>query len=274
MSRLDEKNDLLLKLGKLFGPLERLAEYPNDYDAQERTEIVARYISEHLLLIQSFGQFKVGQAGHDYNLEYKKFLRALADVPRRIERDEPLQEIVEQQRRAARDAITAVPVPRASAIFEAGSPFTAYCRIRSLCEADVMASITWFDRYISQDVFHRYLQHVGRQENVTIVTCEPPPRAKKREIDRWNTFLDISRLFASERGYDKYRLLVAPSIHDRWLILDNSRIYHLGGSAKDAASKDIFTISVVDASPTNLQIINDAVNTSTEWFGALTPTHR
>jgi hypothetical protein len=56
---------------------------------------------------------------------------------------------------------------------------------------------------------------------------------------------------------------VQPSLRDRWPVLDDKRINNLGGSAKDAAAKDNFTISTVDATPTNLAAINQHTRTST-----------
>jgi hypothetical protein len=63
--RLNETIDLLVKLGRLFGPMQRLAESPDEYNEQERAETIARYLSEHQLLIQDFAKFSTGQPGHN-----------------------------------------------------------------------------------------------------------------------------------------------------------------------------------------------------------------
>ena len=274
MDRLNEKLDLLVKLGRLFGPMQRLAEFPDEYDDQERAETIARYFSEHQFLIQDFAKFSTGQPGHNYQIEYKKFIRALGRVASRIEQEHDLRQIVTEHLTIARDAINAVPVPRSSIILDAGTPFTAYCKLRSLCEADATKSITWFDPYFGSDIFHRYLQFANQDVAIVLVTSEPGPHARRKDIDRWNSFLDVSRLFAGERGINKYRLLIANSLHDRWLVLDSKRIYALGSSAKDAASTDLFTITSVEASVGNLRKIDDTLNAVTEWFGPSTPTHR
>ena len=172
-----------------------------------------------------------------------------------------------------RDAINAVPVPGSSVILAAGTPFTAYCKLRSLCEADATKSIQWFDPYFGPDIFHRYLQFANSQVSLVLIASEPGPHAGRKNTDRWNAFLGISRLFARERGVNNYRLLVGGSLHDRWLVLDGKRIYSLGGSAKDAASKDLFTMSNVEASAENLQKIDDTISSATEWFGPGTPVH-
>ena len=69
MDRLNEKLDLLVKLGRLFGPMQRLAEFPNEYDDQERAETVARFLSEQQQLTQDFLAFSKGQPGHNYAIE-------------------------------------------------------------------------------------------------------------------------------------------------------------------------------------------------------------
>lgn len=273
MDRLNEKLDLLLKLGRLFGPMQQLAESPGEFDGQERAETIARYLSEHQSLIQDFARFSTGQAGHNYQIEYRKFARALGGVASRVDRGDDLGAIVNEHLRIARDAVNAVPVPRSSVILDAGTPFTAYCKLRSLCEADATSSITWFDPYFGPDIFHRYLQFAADDVAIILVACEPGGNAGKKNIERWNQFLDVSRLFAGEKGIHKYRLLVATSLHDRWLVLDSKRIYALGGSAKDAASRDLFTIASVEGSAGNLQTITDTINAAAEWFGPSTSTH-
>jgi hypothetical protein len=132
----------------------------------------------------------------------------------------------------------------------------------------------WFDPFFGPEIFHRYLQFVNQDISIVLVASEPGSHAGRRNADRWDSFLDISRLFAHERGINSYRLLIAHSLHDRWLVLDGKRIYALGGSAKDAASKDLFTITDVEASPDNLRKIDDTLTAATEWFGPFTPAHR
>ncbi len=274
MDRLTEKLDLLVKLGYLFGPLQHLVAHSDEYDEQERAETIARYLSEHQTFIADFGRFSTGQAGHNYQIEYRKVTRTLGSFVGRLERGDSLDQIVSESLAIARDAIHSVPVPRSSVILDAGSPFTAYCRLRSLCEADAAKSIVWFDPYFGPDIFHRYVQFATGETAVTLVACEPGKHAGRRNVDRWNSFLDTSRLFAAERRVGSYRLLVAQSLHDRWLVLDTKRIYALGGSAKDAASNDLFTIAAVEASAENLKKIEDTVNGAAEWFGPSTPSHR
>jgi len=274
MDRLDAKLDMLLKLGRLFGPLERLIETPEDFDEQERAETLARYFAEYPKLNDECRAFSIGQTGHNYQIEFEKFFNALYGVANRLKNGHALEDVVRENLKIARDAIQAIPVPRSSVILKAGTPFTAFCRLRSLCEADAKNSLIWFDPYFGANIFHRYLQFVSNDVRVTLVASEPGQRAGRANRDRWDEFLDVSRLFAAERGHDKYRLEIADSLHDRWLVLDDKRIYSVGGSAKDAASTDVFTITSVEPSAANLQCIADTIENSDEWFGPDSHTHR
>lgn len=274
MDRLDAKLDMLLKLGRLFGPLEHLIEAPEDFDEQQRAETLARYFAEYSKLKEECRAFSRGQPGHNYQIEREKFFNALNGVADRLRNGHALEDVVRENLKIARDAIQAVPVPRSSVILEAGTPFTAFCRLRSLCEADAKHSLTWFDPYFGASIFHRYLQFVDKDVPVTLIASEPGQCAGRANKERWDSFLDISRLFAEERGHDKYQLVVADSLHDRWLVLDEKRIYSIGGSAKDAASRDVFTITGVDPSVANLKCIRDTIDNGDEWFGPTAQTHR
>lgn len=273
MDRLAQKLDLLTKLGRVFGPLQEIAENPGDYDQQDREEAIARYHSDGQALNEDVRSFITSQSGHFYQSQYKQFLTAMNAANKTLESGSEISPVLATRLASARDAIYSIPVPRSSVILEARTPFTAYCKLRALCEADAADSITWFDPFFSSDIFHRYLQFVDQAVNVTLIAEAPSPTAGKRNKRRWEDFLDISRLYAKERGVDHYRLLVSSSIHDRWLILDMNRIYSLGGSAKDAAFKDLYTIATVEASEPNLATISGAIDDAEEWFGPTVDTH-
>ena len=201
-------------------------------------------------------------------------LKALFAVENQIEAGRDLKTVVSTCMTKSRDAINEVPVPSTSVILDAGSPFTAYCKLRSLCEADALREILWFDPYFGDSVFHRYLQHVSPAVSITLVASEPSSNAGRANRERWNSFLDVSRLFAAERGTSGYKLRIANSLHDRWIVFDDKRGYALGGSAKDAAAKDIFTISALNTDSTNLARIHGIRDGSDEWFGPAVSPHK
>jgi hypothetical protein len=271
--RLQQKDSLFVKLGALFGPLQRLIEQPDQYDEQEKAETLAQYFAEYPKLQAEFRTFSTGQPSHNYAIEFRKFFGALRSIENQLFQGAPLEAIVSEQMSIAQAAIDAVPVPRTSVILEAGSPFTAYCRLRELCESDVTTSLVWLDPFCDASIFHRYVASVRPQVPVTLVTSEAGPHTGNRDRTRWAEFLDVSRLYAQERGSVLYRLVVQPNLHDRWVVFDGKRIYALGGSAKDAGNRDYFTITGVEASETNLQSIQAHIDTGMEFFGPGTPHH-
>src|SRR5262249_40813832 len=151
--------------------------------------------------------------------------------------------------------------------YEAQTPFTAYCRMRELC-GTAHTALLYCDRYVSHTLFHRLMEAVPEATQITLVTW---PRAKHKSPAAFDAFIDVSKVFAKERA-DKYRLLVKPDFHDRWLQCDGN-LFHLRGSVKDAADSTVFTVSRLDPSPENLRKVADLVNTATELYGPTNKTH-
>ena len=85
--------------------------------------------------------------------------------------------------------------------------------------------------------------------------------------------MDVSKVFSSERGFSTYRLVVATGVHDRHLLIDNKRLYHLGGSLKDAGKRQPYTISVADVTAQIEQAIEGYIAGGTEYFGPSQTTH-
>lgn len=274
VNRLEQKSSLMFKLGALFGPLLKLTENPDQFNQQERAEVLARYFFEYPRLQEEFRSFSTGQPGHNYAVEFHKFNDALDAVRYMLIGGASLETILHERIAIAQLAIDSIPTPSTSVILEAGSPFTAYCRLCELCETDATSSLFWLDPYLGASVFPRYISKVRSTVPITLVTCDPGPNTGSRDRTRWSEFLDLSRLFASERGPSFYSLFVHPSLHDRWVVFDEKRIYSLGGSAKDAAQKDYFTIAEVEATPTNLKQIRELINGGSEFFGPTTPVHK
>ncbi len=274
MDHLQGKYGLFSKLGALFGPLQRLIEHPEQYNEQEKAQAIARYFNEYPKLEKEFNIFSRSQPGHNYSIQASKFALALNSIQVGLTYyNEDLKDVVPTAFSRAQSAIDAIPIPSTSVILEAGSPFTAYCRLRELCEIDATASLVWLDPYFDGSIFHRYLLGIRSETVVTLVTCEPKANASNREKRRWTEFLDISRLYSQERGSRSYQLILQPSLHDRWIVFDEKRIYSLGGSAKDAGSRDYFTITSIESNPANLEIVQNQVASGAEIFGAMNSTH-
>jgi hypothetical protein len=252
----------------------KLTDNPENYDAQEKARVIARYCSEYTILQEEFRSFAKGESGHNYLVEYSMFFNALDSVINNlIFRNGELSDIVTEQLSIAKAAIDAVPVPNSSVILEAGTPFSTYCKLKSLCEVDAVHNLVWIDAYMASTVFYRYLSSVRPDVIVVLVTSESSSNTGRQNRDRWTEFLDVSRLFAQERGDNHYRLILNNNLHDRWIVFDNKRIYSVGGSAKDAANKDYFTITSVEPSLSNLQSIQTQIDNGREYFGINTTSH-
>jgi hypothetical protein len=277
MNRLQEKNQLIFKLGALFGPLLSLMEKPEEYDEQERVEVIARYCAEYPEFRREFRKFTQSQPGYDFIVQYERLGGAFDEIQQKLNQGfYQLDVFIPTQLEVAQAAITSIPIPANSVILEAGTPFSTYSVLKDLCEADAINSLTWIDAYIDSSIFHRYLRGVRDTCSVTIVTSELRKGTGSSDLRRWNEFLDISRLYARERGVDRYRLVAHPAgvLHDRWACFDGKRIYTLGGSAKDAGSRQYFTLARLDASAENLDKIKKHADGGTEYFGINTPIHR
>lgn len=199
--RLRQKSDLQFMLGRLFGPVLGLIEHPERYDKQEEAETLARYFAEIGPLQEEFRRFCSGQAGHNYAIEFHNFYNALDGVRSRlIGKTGTLEVIVRESLATAQGAIDAIPVPRMSVILEAGSPFTAYRRLRELCEADAIQGLSWLDPYIGASIFHRYLSGIRPNVPIILVVSEPGAHAGKSNQARWTEFLDVSRLYCAGAG--------------------------------------------------------------------------
>ncbi len=267
--------ELLFKLGAYVAPIEDLASRPDDFSASDRRRIMARTEGDRHSFGNTASEFMQERPGRPYSTLRNKFLNALKRLVLGAARDdippEEIRVLLNDCVPLMQEAILDVPLEDASGVLEADSPFTAYCRIKDLCST-VAGMLVWTDRYFDASVFHRYLRDVRPAASVTLVTLDPARLTSTKDRQRYNDFLDVSRLFAVERGQARYRLVVHPDFHDRWLRCDG-QLYALGGSVKDAGQKSDFAIGRIDPTPPNLQTVDDLVSAGTELFGPNIPMH-
>lgn len=265
MDRKQQQAELIFSLGKLFGPLIEMSENPENYEAWERVRALARFSSNHPSFTKSVNLFLSSEPGHTYQIEMTRFSPLINIMMRHIERDSDnnknLNSIVTQTRDKMLEIILSIPIPSSSQILDAHTPFSTYSFIKDKC-ATSSQNITWVDRYFDSSLYYRYLRDTPKNTAITIVTWPKEKMRSKKEKERYSELLDISALFAKERGIDKYQLICNEKIHDRWLNIDK-HIYNLGGSVKDASVKDYFTVSTVDFTEENLEKIHDLVTTGT-----------
>lgn len=272
MNRKTEQADFIYKVGLLLQPVLEVVKSPKQFDQSERARIRGKFDVEQQKLLNELNKFCKGEEGIEYRKEMHDIQSPLTTINNVIykfidKEPEKLGPDIEIHRQRLIEAIASVPVSISSMVYEANSPFSTYCRIKELCETTTREFV-YVDRYVDESVFHRYLAHIPANADITIVTW---PRNKHNNKQTYDEFIDVSRLFTKERN-TKYTLLTEPNFHDRWLRSDG-KLFHLGGSIKDAASSTVFTVSKVDPSDQNIKVVDNLVSSATELFGPNNRTH-
>jgi hypothetical protein len=107
-------------------------------------------------------------------------------------------------------------------IFFQGQIFDAYAKFESFI-ADAGKEIVLIDNYVDLTVLER-LTKKKNGVKVTIFTC-PKTRITPLDIQKFNEQYPVLELKHTEK------------IHDRFLIIDNKILYHIGASLKDLGKK-------------------------------------
>jgi hypothetical protein len=164
--------------------------------------------------------------------------------------------------------LRSLPCQDISVIMPALSPFTTYLTLLALCRS-TKGRIDVFDPFIDKKVFDRYLGDVDKSATITLVTEDA---RLTRDPNIRDGIVAISELLARERP-SSYRLCTVTSIHDRYARIDDT-VYHLGGSLKDAATNDPYTITTSTSDATIHKALDDMIADGTEWFGPKVTNHR
>jgi len=264
MNRKREQAELLFQLGQLVGPIMKVAEDPDSYDSDERKRILARYFHDEPAFVQAFDRFTRGESGHHYRAEMSRVCNQTANFASLVTRsdEEQLYQHIRDLHKALFELVYSIPIPAESCIQAAYTPFSTYCLVKNLCSTCI-TQIVWMDRYFDQTIFCRYFVDTPTSVQITLVTWPDTKCKGKRDQQRYSEFIDISRLFAQERGLQSYRLITSEDFHDRWLRCDD-KLFLLGGSIKDLGKDATFTISKLDSTPENIQHFDDAVNSGIE----------
>ena len=117
-------------------------------------------------------------------------------------------------------------------IFFQGQIFDAYAKFESFI-AQAQKSIVLIDNYVDLSVLERLAKkNIGVA--VTIYTT-PQTRLTAQDVQQFNA------------QYPPLDLKFTTSMHDRFLIIDNSTLYHIGASLKDLG-KRCFAFDLFDSS--------------------------
>ena len=142
----------------------------------------------------------------------------------RIESDKRIDELFDRMDRYAIDDT--------QGIFFQGQIFDAYAKFESFI-AQARQSIVLIDNYIDLSVLERFAKkNAGVQ--VTIYT-NPQTTVTEQDVQRFNA------------QYPSLEVRHTTAMHDRFLIIDNQTLYHIGASLKDLG-KRCFAFDVFDSS--------------------------
>ena len=276
MNRKEEQANLIYKVGLLAKPIVDVVADPQKFNSTTRALIRAKFIADHAVLTVQLKSFFDTEPGHDYSAEWRDIRSGLVHLTGPVTEmfvnwHEEFPTQFEKYKQELVSAIIAVPVPVEGATYESHTPFSTYCKLHPLFQT-VKTQLIYADRYVDHTIFHRYLRDVPDGVKVTLVTW-PLDKHSKNYSSTFTAFMDISRIYAKERGPDKYRLFVVPGFHDRWLRCDD-QLFHLGGSIKDAGSNSAYTLSRIDPSPENMKTLDDLLNAENEWFGPKQLNHK
>lgn len=134
------------------------------------------------------------------------------------------------------DLILKTNLPPNQGIFYDGQIFDAYSFVSKLIKS-AKYSILLFDNYIDETVF---IQLSKRQKGVTaIVFTKNITKQLKLDVERFNT------------QYEPVEVKEFAKSHDRFLIIDEIEVYHIGASLKDLGKK-WFAFSRLNINPAEL----------------------
>ena len=125
-------------------------------------------------------------------------------------------------------------------IFFQGQIFDAYAKFESFL-ASAKKEIILIDNYVDLSILQR-LAKKKKGVNVTIYT-DPKTKLTAQDIQTFNA------------QYPTLILNHTTKSHDRFLIIDNSTIYHIGASLKDLGKK-CFGFSILDSSYIPMILVN------------------
>jgi hypothetical protein len=283
LERLETRDHLILSLGYVLDPLRRVLFREPFVEMSRHDEIrFTKALDEDLEHWKEDLRTYANYKDLFYDKEFEYIINVLEQVCYSIKTKWTTLELdeiaVEQVRYSdlvgeAINGIRRIDVDLTDEIIHAQNPFRSYRLFRSLC-SNASKRIEIFDAYLDDSVFHRYLSDLQPDVDVKLITDETimVPSADKRNDLIRDRILAVSELLAQERS-DHYWFLVVPSLHDRHLRV-NDDLFHLGGSLKDAAKNDAFTLTTVDANDAIITTLDNFVSTARAWYEPGLARHR
>ena len=129
------------------------------------------------------------------------------------------------------DFFVRTSLPPLEGIFFQGQIFDAYAKFESFIQS-AEQEIVLIDNYIDLSVLERFSKK-RKDVQVTIYT-DPKTKLSEQDIQKFN------------EQYPQLTLKHSTKVHDRFLIIDDNTLYHIGASLKDLGKK-CFAFEVLDS---------------------------
>ena len=152
----------------------------------------------------------------------RRFLQANAGLFQRLENVEKHQFIADKRIDELFDKMDRYKIEDKQGIFFQGQIFDAYAKFESFIQS-AEREIILIDNYIDISVLERFSKK-RKDVKVTIYT-DPKTKLSKQDIQKFN------------EQYPTLTLKHTSKAHDRFLIIDNKILYHIGASLKDLGKK-------------------------------------
>ena len=152
----------------------------------------------------------------------RRFLQANAGLFQRLENVEKHQFIADKRIDELFDKMDRYKIEDKQGIFFQGQIFDAYAKFESFIQS-AEKEILLIDNYIDISVLERFSKK-RKDVKVTIFT-DPKTKLSEQDIQKFN------------EQYPTLTLKHTSKAHDRFLIIDNKILYHIGASLKDLGKK-------------------------------------
>lgn len=178
----------------------------------------------------------------DAFVEMRKVLTSQSNVLQRIDSLELKQLENNQKFNQIFKALEAGSPQKKQGVFFNGQTFDAYTFVANIVR-QAKTSIQLIDNYIDDSVLLLFAKR-NKDVSVTLYT-KTITKVLQQDIKKYN------------QQYPNINLKKFDKAHDRFLIIDNKTVYHIGASLKDLGKK-WFAFSIIDKDAINvLQKIND-----------------
>lgn len=162
----------------------------------------------------------------------RKFMLVNAQVFQRLDKIERHQITTDSKIEELFDKMDKYKIDDTQGIFFQGQIFDAYSKFESFL-AKAKKDIVLIDGYVDLSILDR-LAKKHKNVNVTIYT-DPKTKLSAQDVQKFNA------------QYPTLTVLHTSKMHDRFLIIDNTVLYHIGASLKDLGKK-CFAFEILDSS--------------------------